>query len=535
MSRLLVAFVALVFAVGPSLAAPPAGSWKVRLPLGEKSVSLLIAFSMAEGKWVGDFIDSRPALKTEPKFTSVTLNQDALQFVMTIGGKEFITFDGIVAKDGRKITGSYSLQNGPLQLLEFQPTRLKKFDDAFDINRETFDQIDGTPADLFEIGFELLPAASAKKLTVEEVRGLVDRISKAAATYGPRWDRNTAVRIAGLLVDQPGYSEVALAQARRAERLLAESDPIADRLDILEMLSRCLIAAKKPDEAKPLAAQMTRLIARDAAEYAKSLPFGEVKPYAGRKAKSNRIVLVDGFAGTEFSLSAPIEQTLDALSKAYDAKDVIVLNSHYHLPEPTQGDPLTVPETSERLQPIVEQVQRGQFLYVAGKPGPRITNPSGAKEFFEQVRTMIDEQLEKPAGCTITLTATKTPKGTDVKAVVNDLDVGSNKLALRFAVVEPRVRYPGGSGVRYHVNVVRALPGGGKGYPLTKKQTEQNVVIAADEIRTNLTRYLADFAKGDGEFARPARPMDLKDLKLIAFVQNDSTGEILTAAMIGIE
>ena len=39
----------------------------------------------------------------------------------------------------------------------------------------------------------------------------------------------------------------------------------------------------------------------------------------------------------------------------------------------------------------------------------------------------------------------------------------------------------------------------------------------------------------DGEFPRAARPMDLKNLKVIAYVQNDSTGDILQAASIDLD
>jgi hypothetical protein len=514
-----------------ALAAPPAGSWKVRVSVGEKPVSILFALSQADGKWVGDFLDSRPALSREPKIASVTVTGDAVRFTMAIGAREFLNFDGVLAKDGKKIAGSFSQQGGPLQLLELAPTKLKKFDDPFDINRETFDQIEGTPAELFDIGFELLPSVAMKKLPPEEVRGLVERLAKGAATFGPRWDRHVAMKVAGLLVDQAGYSDIALAQARRAERLLAETDPVGDRLDVLDILVRCLTSANKADEAKPLATQIARLEARDAADAAKGTPFGEVGKFAGRKGKSNRVVLVEGFVGTEFPLSAPIEQVIDVLGQAYTTDQVIALNLHYHLPQPSEGNPLTVPETSERLAPLIPQVERGQFLYVAGKPGPRITNPAGAKEFLEQVREQIDKTIETVEPAQLKLAVAKGAKGFDVKATVTDLNVGSNKMVLRFAVVEPRVRYAGSSGVRYHANVVRAWPGGPKGYPLTKAAADQTVTVEPIAIRESLVKSWADFLKNDGEFPRTARPLELKGLKVVAFIQNDSTGDVLTATI----
>src|SRR5262245_30593863 len=108
MPRLAVAL-SLAFAVAaPATSAPPAGSWKMAIPLGEgRGVTMLFLFSETDGKWIADFIDSRPGLKSEPKLTGVAVTGDQVQFTLTMGGKEFLTFDGVVAKDGKKMTGTY--------------------------------------------------------------------------------------------------------------------------------------------------------------------------------------------------------------------------------------------------------------------------------------------------------------------------------------------------------------------------------------------------------------------------------------------
>jgi hypothetical protein len=49
-----------------------------------------------------------------------------------------------------------------------------------------------------------------------------------------------------------------------------------------------------------------------------------------------------------------------------------------------------------------------------------------------------------------------------------------------------------------------------------------------------LTKYLDGFAKTEGPFPRPDRPLAMKNLKLIAFVQNDATREILNAAQVDV-
>jgi len=54
-------------------------------------------------------------------------------------------------------------------------------------------------------------------------------------------------------------------------------------------------------------------------------------------------------------------------------------------------------------------------------------------------------------------------------------------------------------------------------------------------LRGKLNKYLDDYAKTEGEFPRADRPMALTNLKLVAFVQNDTTSEILQATQVSIE
>ena len=48
------------------------------------------------------------------------------------------------------------------------------------------------------------------------------------------------------------------------------------------------------------------------------------------------------------------------------------------------------------------------------------------------------------------------------------------------------------------------------------------------ELRKQLTAYLDDFSKKE-EIKWKAKPLDLKKLRVIAFVQNDATREVLQA------
>jgi hypothetical protein len=156
-----------------------------------------------------------------------------------------------------------------------------------------------------------------------------------------------------------------------------------------------------------------------------------------------------------------------------------------------------------------------------------------AEKFFTQFRAAIDPLLEKPVEVKLALTAAKGEKGIfNAKATVSDLDTPGEKVMLRFVLAEERVRYAGGNGLRYHHMVVRGMPGGAKGVALTKRSHEQTATIDPDAIRATLAASLNEFAKNEAPFPRGDRPLALRNLKLVALVQNDATKEILQAVQI---
>jgi hypothetical protein len=54
-------------------------------------------------------------------------------------------------------------------------------------------------------------------------------------------------------------------------------------------------------------------------------------------------------------------------------------------------------------------------------------------------------------------------------------------------------------------------------------------MIDDEAVRAELVKYLAGVPKTEGPFPRPDRPLGLANLKLVAFVQNDATREVLHA------
>lgn len=511
----------------------PAGNWKLTIPLGrEGNLVVMVGLNEQDGKWVGDYLTASEKLRAEPKFKSLAVKGDSVQFTMEFMGQPFVSFDGVFAKDKKKIAGSISVAGGALQLTEMLPTKLRALDDPFAVARESLSQLEDGPA-LFGAAGEVLSKAAAKKVPADEVRAIVERLNKAATPYGRLWERETTLRCAELLTGQEGHGDLAVAQAKRAEGLLADSDEAATKMKVLEVVVDALKKAGKADDAKPYAAKMAKLEAQDFVEYAKGLPFKPTE-FAGRKMKSDRGVLVEVFTGAECPPCAAVDLAFDGLLKTYKPADVVLLQFHLHIPRP---DPLTNADTSFRGEEFYgDQLRGAPSVFINGKLGPAGGGPpSNAGKTYEALREAIDAALEKPATAKLKLTVAKGEKGGFTgKATVVDLEAPGEKVVLRFALAEERVRYVGGNGIRYHHMVVRSMPGGTKGFPLTKKTAEQTVTFDPAEVRAAATKYLDEFAKLD-PFPRSDRPLALKNLKLVAFVQNDATREVLAATQVDVD
>ncbi len=533
MSRLLPAALLLLAAVSPAFAADakPTGNWKFQFTEGQ-TITFLLAFSEEDGKWVGDFIGANPQLRAEPKVTGLSVKGETVRFAITLGEREAFNFEGVLAKDGKKLVGSVSKFGGPLDVSEMYPSKLKKLTDPVDLAREDFAQREGGK-EWFEAGFLLAGKMAEKKLTADDARGVADKLTKAAAVYGPRYELHIALKLATAFAAQEGFAEVAVAQAQRAERMLTDDSPVVTQMEVNAAVAAALTRAGKADDAKKYTLALAKLEARDAAEYAKAVLKFDTPEFKGRKAKSDRVALVEVFTGAECPPCVAVDIAFDGLLKTYKPTDVVLLQYHVHVPGP---DPLTAPDGMERAIKLYGERLSAPSVQVNGKTaGKGGGAAAAAKDKYAEFVEAINAELEKPATAKLALSAAKDDKGIKVTAKVTDLEKPGEKVTLRFAVTEETVRYPGGNGVRFHHHVVRAMPGGLKGFALTKKEQEQAVVINAEEIRKELAKSLAEFEKEQGEFPRPERPLALKNLKVVAFIQDDATNEVLNAVQIDLE
>jgi hypothetical protein len=65
------------------------------------------------------------------------------------------------------------------------------------------------------------------------------------------------------------------------------------------------------------------------------------------------------------------------------------------------------------------------------------------------------------------------------------------------------------------------------------------VSVKVDDVRAAnnkaLDEFVAELKNRGASFSFSSRPMALKDLKLVAFVQNDETNEVLQAVRVDVE
>ena len=117
---------------------------------------------------------------------------------------------------------------------------------------------------------------------------------------------------------------------------------------------------------------------------------------------------------------------------------------------------------------------------------------------------------------------------------MSDAAKTGDEIRLRLVLVEEAVNYTGGNKLSVHHHVVRAFPGGTEGTTVNAKSMKKSVSVDLEEMRKSANEYLDKFAK-ENPFPKKDRPLELKNLKVVAFVQNDDDGEILQGVQVDVK
>ncbi|HWG44669.1 MAG TPA: hypothetical protein VN688_17970 [Gemmataceae bacterium] len=372
----------------------------------------------------------------------------------------------------------------------------------------------------------LAQIAIAKGATADKIRSLADQYVKTASVYGRDMELHATLQMARGLLSSGEKTPLALDYAQKAEKQLTPKDSLDQQAAILKTLTRALNKAGKGDEAKTIKARIAKLDERLDEEFEKrAIPF-KLEAAPRRKGNSERVVLLELFTGTQCPPCVAADIACDAVLKSYKPSEVVVLQYHLHIPGP---DPLTNTDSVARQEYYGKDIEGTPTAFLDGKPTEPLGGPSsGSKESYDSLRKQLDGVLQKKAGASIKLDVQRTGDKINVSAEVADLTKTGDRVRLRFALVEEVVRYPGPNGQRLHHHVVRSFIGSVKGYALLEATEKQKLTANLADVKKSLNDYLTGFAKAN-PFPGDDWPLNLKRLKVVAFVQDDKSKEILQA------
>lgn len=485
-----------------------AGSWKLQLlTQGQRPVVCLIDLRQEGGKWSG----TAPAAAEQfgkPTISDVTVTPELVRFTLNVQGRRF-RFEGRPQQGGKRIPGSINLGH-ELAVAELERTSLRKVD-PYDISKEVIaTQPDGP--DVVESALWLLGQAGQHQATPEELQRWAERAFRCAAPFGPRYQRETALRLAAALAPLPAGGALAVDQARRAERLVSAQDGNAVEKLTLQTLASVLRQAGKEAEARAVE------------DREKKIEWVRATPHPGRQGQGRRTVLVELFTGAECPPCVAADVAFDALGQTYPTSDVMLLEYHLHIPGP---DPLTGPAAEARQKYYGDAVGGTPSLFFNGHAdsggGGRL---SDGQDRYEDFVAAINPLLEGPARLRLNLQTVRKGDRVEMTAEASGVPAALDRARLRLALVEEQVDYRGSNGLPTYQHVVRALPGGALGAAIKDGQGKLTATVDLADLRRELTKYLDDYAR-EAPFRNKSRPLELKDLRVVAFVQDDGTHEVL--------
>lgn len=246
---------------------------------------------------------------------------------------------------------------------------------------------------------------------------------------------------------------------------------------------------------------------------------------------THRTVLVELFTGTECPPCVAADLATAALRETYSPSQVIVLQYHQHIPGP---DPLCNQDAEDRF--VYYEGQGTPTVIVDGVDAPAAGGVlQHVARVYGALREAVDRRLTVPSAITISASAETIDDVIHVKASVSGLREDQlDKVRLRLALVEDSVKYTASNGVREHHGVVRELLGGARGTGAKAGQLNYSVSLPRAELKQHLVDYLTQFEIGRNvNFAE--KPLVLQPLSLVAWVQDDSTREVLQALSIPIQ
>lgn len=377
----------------------------------------------------------------------------------------------------------------------------------------------------------LLEAAERADVSAADVEKLVGEWLEKAKLHGEDWTNEVRVKALKALENGKAYADTALKLAQEADKDLAEDASAETKSVVVGLLAKAAANADKPELVNESMERLAKLEDELDAEYHKNVPPFKPTPYEGRKSKeANQPVVFELFTGAQCPPCVAADVAFDAILKTYEPTELIGLQYHLHIPGP---DPLTNNDSEARQQYYGNEVRGTPSTFFNGQSkaggGGGMAN---SETKYNQYREVVDELLEQTRKADVTLSADRQGDEITIKAEAKAADKPKDpsQLKLRLALTEESVRYVGGNKLRFHHHVVRALPGGADGKAFEGDKASVDLKINLADVKKEIEAYLEDFTKTTRRAFPGALPeIDLKDLSIVAFVQDDSDHAILAA------
>jgi hypothetical protein len=255
--------------------------------------------------------------------------------------------------------------------------------------------------------------------------------------------------------------------------------------------------------------------------------------------ESGRVTLVELFTGAMCPPCVAADVATEAVEHSFPGSDVAVLRYHLHIPGP---DPLANTDTEARSNYYGEEIRGTPTILIDGRAVPYNIGGgySSSPEIYGQLSQTITEASSQPQRATIDLSAAMEGDALRINAKASGIENPADSLRLRLVVAESEIDFTAGNGIRVHEMVAREMPGGASGVAAVNGEFTFEQEIPLVELRDRLVSYLDAFEEAaSGQFGRRfafgERPLALRKLTVVGFLQDDATKEILQAAVVPIE
>jgi tetratricopeptide (TPR) repeat protein len=273
--------------------------------------------------------------------------------------------------------------------------------------------------------------------------------------------------------------------------------------------------------------------------YEKTVTSIAVKPSSPAKTRTGRLVVAELFTGAGCPPCVAADLAFEAALQRYARRDFALLVYHLHVPRP---DPMTNPSTEARRNGY-DVPGTPTFFVDGGSQHVGGGSASTAQTFFEEsIVPVVDKRLETRPNAVVKLTAAIQNGTVTVKAGATAEGKPDRALRLQIALVEDELHYTGENGVRIHPMVVRSLASPVKetqGFAFTAGKAlkaEYRFDVAA--VSAAAGKHLDDMEGGASKrfgtfrFIERRSAINPSQLRVVAFVQDEATKEILQAAMV---